>query len=273
MSSRHAHRAATPVAASFAFGFTAAIASAAPVPFGGHAYDLILNDQLSWNGAQSAATTAGGQLATITSAAEQTFIESLLTDRNPPTGAYFFGLQETSTAGQFAPVGGETSTFNNFAPGEPNNGVGIEDENVGTVYWTNQPGLTFDRRGQWNDVPESGYPNSVTGTPPFPDLLRGGYLVEFASTTVPGSGTDGGTGGGDGGTGGGDGGTGGGDGGTDGGNGGTGGGDGGTGGGDGGGDGGTGGRPNPIPIPPAALAFPGAAALAYFATRRMRRVQ
>jgi hypothetical protein len=317
MSSRQTSWAALPAtaAAAWAVGFAPALTSAAPVPFGGHNYDVILNNQLSWSGAQSAANSAGGHLATITSAQEQAFVESLLGDRNAPTGAYFFGLRESSTPNQFAPVNGESATFSNFASGEPNNGVGAESETAGTLYWTADPGASsFSRRGQWNDVPDSGYPDNVLATPTFPDLLRGGYLLEFDSAVVPGSGTGAGTGGGagngtgggsgnggnggtgsanggtggtnggtdgaSGGTGGANGGTGGTGGGTDGANGGTDGTSGGTGGNGGSGDGGSGGsggdgtsgEPNPIPVPPAALVFPGTAVLAYIAMRRMRRV-
>ena len=239
MSMRHSRRANAAFAASLlagALGITGA-ASAAPVPFGGNSYDVVVDDQLSWTAAQSAAEAAGGHLATITSAAEQSFIESLLIDRDAPTGSYWFGLTETAVEGKFTPINGEQSSFSAFAPGEPNNGL-FRDENVGAVYWTSDDdadAFTFSRRGTWNDAPQAGYPPADEGVALFPDLRRAGYLVEFLDV---GSGSGDGSGTGEGG---------------------------------GSGTGGAGGEPTAIPIPPAILAFPGAAALAYWANRRMRR--
>src|SRR4051794_3352436 len=57
----------------------------------GNTYDVILNGSLSWDAARAAAQSAGGDLATIDSAAESNFITSLLTNNNAPTGGYFFG--------------------------------------------------------------------------------------------------------------------------------------------------------------------------------------
>lgn len=217
--------AAIPALASLAA--TAAV-SAAPVSFGDNTYDVVFDDQITWDAARDAASAAGGSLAVISSAEEQSFIEGLLLDREAATGSYWFGLEETSTEGQYEAINGETLSFNNFAAGEPNNGGGGIEETVGGVYWTSDadapdaPGQ-LARRGDWNDLPEVGYPNDETPTPTESDLFRAGYLVEFA-------GDDTGGGGGD-----------------------------------------DGGSPTPIPIPAAALMFPGTAAIAYLASRRMRR--
>ena len=246
MSARSVLRAAAlPAVATLA---AAAQSSAAPVPFGGNTYDLVFHSEITWTAARDAAAASGGSLAVISSEAEQEFIESLLLDRNAETGSYWFGIQETETEGDYEAINGESLTFTNFSPGEPNNGAGGVEESVGGIYWT-RDGEGIDetllgRRGDWNDLPEQGYPNDDAPIPPEPDLFRAGYLVEFA-----GDGTGVGDGGGDGGIG-------------------DGVGDGGIGDGDGGGDGG---GPSPIPIPAAAFMFPGTAAIAYFATRRLRR--
>ena len=154
------------------------VSPAARVPFGGNTYDLILDDQLSWPEAQTAAADAGGRLATITSAAEQAFIESLLVDRAAPSGAYWFGLQEVGNSNVFQPLNGETSTFTNFDTGEPNNG-GTVAESVGSILWSTDPAEPgFGRRGEWNDLPPGGYPDPAFITDSA-DLMRTGYLVEF----------------------------------------------------------------------------------------------
>jgi hypothetical protein len=221
----------------FAAAVPAGLATAAPVNFGGHAYDVIGDDAISWPDARAAATAAGGSLAVIESASEQAFIESLLGDSNATSGSYWFGLQEFDE-GEYRPLSG-SSTYTNFSTGEPNNGVGV-DESVGGLYWSaSSSDSTFARRGTWNDLPPDGFPLGA-GPSPLPDLPRAGYLIEF-NTPIDSPG--GGNGGGDG------------DGGGN-----------GNGGGDGGGGGG-----NPIPIPAAALVFPATALLAFGAAKRLKR--
>lgn len=159
---------------------------AAPVVFpgNGHSYDVVVNNSIDWSAAGAAAGTSGGYLATITSAAEQTFVESLLSSANSPTGSYFFGLQER-TEGVYGPTHGESSTYSNWDAGEPNNGAGTP-ETVGSILWTaGSAEPTFARRGHWNDVPVTGYPDPVVGTPAQADVLRGGYLVEIEPAVTP----------------------------------------------------------------------------------------
>jgi hypothetical protein len=197
----HIFRLTASCAASFACAaggmFTASSASGSPVPFGNHTYDLILDDTITWPAANTAAAGSGGRLATITSAGEQAFIESLLINRSAPTGAYWFGLQEVGMSNVFVPLNNETTTYNNFAPGEPNSGVTVA-ESVGSIFWTADPaGPGFSRRGQWNDLPPGGYPDAAFITDEA-DLYRAGYLVEFDRSGVgngDGNGTDGGGGG------------------------------------------------------------------------------
>jgi hypothetical protein len=243
----------------------AGLASAAPVPFGGSSYDLVLDDDASWTGARDAASAAGGTLAVISSADEQSFIESLLLGRSAPTGSYWFGLQESDAEGVYRAPGDQPATFTNFAAQEPNDAGGL-GESFGAIYWTADGGdpAALARRGDWNDLPEEGYPNSEDDAlnPVQRDLFRQGFLVEFAGV---GSGDGGGTGGGDG-SGDGDG-----SGPGDGDGSGPGNGD-GEGPGDGVGSGGDGGgNPNAIPVPTALLMFPGTAFLAFLAARRMKR--
>lgn len=226
--------AAVPVLAASALA--GSVASAAPVPFGGNTYDVVLDDDISWTGAQNAATAAGGSLAVISSASEQAFIETLLLDRNAPTGSYWFGLIESDAEGVYRLPGDVPGTFSNFAANEPNDAGGL-GESVGAMYWTADGGdpAGLARRGDWNDLPDEGYPNDGGLDPAQADLFRAGYLVEFAGTG--GNGDGGGDGAGDG----------------------------------GGGGGGDPGNPNAIPIPPALLLFPGTAVLAILAARRMKR--
>lgn len=105
----------------------------------GHTYEVI-NAQLTWLDAQTAAQEQGGYMATVTSAAENSFVAKL-TKRNVRTwlGAY----QPDGVTWTW--VNGEPFTYTNWAPGEPNNLEGIED--YLQIYGTTGPAP-----GQWNDA-------------------------------------------------------------------------------------------------------------------------
>jgi hypothetical protein len=171
----------------------APFAAASPVTWNtgdganGNTYDVIVNNSISWDAARAAAQAAGGDLATIDSAQEQSFVESVLTTNVAATGSYWFGVREASE-GVWQSVNGKGLSYTNWSPGEPNNAGGVET--FGAILWTS--GTTADaaamaRKGKWNDEPTSGYPAAGLTTPP-PDALRGGYLVE-----IPGTGSGGGT--------------------------------------------------------------------------------
>src|SRR5687768_18073936 len=86
----------------------------------GNTYDVVVDNTITWDAARAAAQSRGGDLATITSQAEQDFVESLMLSAMPATGSYWFGLQETSE-NVFTPVTGEASTYTNWDSTEPNN--------------------------------------------------------------------------------------------------------------------------------------------------------
>ena len=190
------HRAAAlSAAASLLLG--AATASAAPVVWNsgaganGNTYDLVFDPNASWDAARAAAQAAGGDLVTIESQAEQDFVESILTSNSALTGAYWFGLQET-TEGVFQNVNGNALGYTNWAPNEPDNAAG--NESVGQILWSD-PNLPLPdpnalaRQGRWNDAPTVGFEGGVNQVPS--DTFRAGYLIEIAAT-------DGGDGDGDG---------------------------------------------------------------------------
>ena len=151
----------------------------------GHSYQLVVNNTITWSQAVSAAAADGGYLATITSAAENQFIDNLLSGQSAPTGSYWIGLTRISPTntptGSFKWITGEPLVFTNWSPGVPDNFKGVEDS--GSVLWTASTSVaTASRRGHWNDLPNIGYPSqyqSFAGT----DLARGGYLIEFNSGT------------------------------------------------------------------------------------------
>lgn len=180
----------------------AAGAAASPVVWqtgaggNGNSYDVIADNTITWDQARDAAQAAGGQLATIDSAQEQAFVESVMASNNAPTGSYWFGIAETGTEGTYAHVDGTPLGFTNWLTGEPNNANGAE--NVGAVLWSGAgaDATMVARRGKWNDEPMSGYPTNGLPTPGQADVLRGGYLVEVAPEVTGNEGGNGGNGGG-----------------------------------------------------------------------------
>ena len=60
----------------------------------------------------------------------------------------------------------------------PDNSLDLE--NSAAILWTRESeSATFSRRGQWNDLADSGYPNpAVAISPTQVDLLRGGFVIE-----------------------------------------------------------------------------------------------
>jgi hypothetical protein len=193
-----------PTAAVIASIVTMSVASsgrAATVPFPvsaggtGNGYEVMFDTSADEAAAQSAAASAGGHLVSITSASEQTFIESLLASANAPTGSYWIGLERIgsgSSASAFAWETNEPLGFTHFAGGEPNNYPA--NENRGTIYWSQSPSDPgFSRRGAWNDAPVAGFPNGVLPE----DLVRQGFILEIEGAGR-GIGSGGGNGGGDG---------------------------------------------------------------------------
>jgi len=196
---------------------------------GGHQYEVVVDKSISWSGAKAAAEQAGGFLATIGDQTEQDFVESLLANTGSPSGSYWFGLHETATEGDFRPLSGKPLSYDHFLNGQPDNNG--SQEVAGSVLWaakadegTNDAGV---RKGFWNDLPDV----NPTASSIYPDLVRGGYLVEFKGT---GAGFDNGDG-------------------------------------DNLLAGGVGQPPASVPLPAAALLFPAGAAIAAAASRRLRR--
>src|SRR3954452_8771188 len=142
---------------------------------GGHEYELVADPVMTWSGAAADAKARGGFLATIGDAAEQSFVQGLLTDANAQSGSYWFGLRETSTEGDYRNVvSTRAPTYTHWLGGakEPNDLNG--DENSASVLWSKAGAPTVARAGFWNDLPDSGgYPRVAAI---YPDLTSRGYL-------------------------------------------------------------------------------------------------
>jgi hypothetical protein len=127
---------------------------------------------MSWNGQT-------GYLASLTSSAEDAFVQSLLPYEcqydvyGHPCTPYWIGAYQDRNAPDYVePSGGwrwssgETFAYSNWSPGEPNNSCCGPNSDWANIRNTNP--IWGDGIGRWND-----------------DHLIGGFVVEFNPTTVP----------------------------------------------------------------------------------------
>jgi len=134
-------------------------AAAEPVQWSGngHFYEVVyVGDGLTWDQADQSATAAGRHLATITSAAENNFVFSLVDDPQFWTltgwkakGPWLGGYQFPDTGGpadQWQWVTGEPWTYTNWAPGQPND-YGLYGEDKMHFF-----SATEARASTWNDT-------------------------------------------------------------------------------------------------------------------------
>lgn len=133
-----------------------------------HYYEFVLPDGsgVDWNAARAAAKGSShmgylGYLATITSAAEQSFIFDHVTSSRA-----WIGGSDADSEDDWkwvdGPEAGDTLVYTPWAPGEPNN-VGNEDYLI--FGWNNDGAL-----GGWNDLPSN---NAY------------GYVVEYGGDGDP----------------------------------------------------------------------------------------
>jgi hypothetical protein len=143
-------------------------AAASPVVWGtasggnGHAYEVVAAPgTISWDNARAAARARGGDLASITSAAENAFVFRLTDstdywwdyDGHITMGPWLGGFQPLGSpepAGGWQWVSGEPFAYTNWAPGNPSNTSG-EDR---LHYFVGEVGGL--RGPTWNDVQNNG---------------------------------------------------------------------------------------------------------------------
>ncbi|RVU44591.1 lectin-like protein [Rubrivivax rivuli] len=151
-------------------GLAASGAQAAPIfnPANGHYYD-INTTLLNWADAKAAAeamTYNGkrGHLVTITSQAEQSFLEQNLSNLAFGSGSQFgfwLGASKSSPNSNFEWVTGEAFSYTNWNPGEPN-----FDPTPSALHF-----FQFSQKGKWNDATASAW--------------RWGSVIEYEGNAVP----------------------------------------------------------------------------------------
>jgi len=94
------------------------------VEYKGHFYQVCYVPGLTWNGANTYAQRMGGHLVTISDEAENDFIAKELLIEGKE---FFIGLNDIWNESSFTWVNGESTTYYNWADGEPNNMENNED--------------------------------------------------------------------------------------------------------------------------------------------------
>lgn len=146
---------------------------------------------LSWTEARSLAIGAGGYLATITSAGENSFIAGLLESSAADRG--WLGGSDSATEGTFkwidGPEAGTNFSFTSWNGGEPNNNTQTYIASGGPA---NPEGEDFaemyssrvnNASGKWNDLPNNGTPGIayvVEYDVPEPSTLALGFFGALA---------------------------------------------------------------------------------------------
>lgn len=124
----------------------------------GHWYQAVaVPGGIAWESADAAARATGGMLVSITSAAENQYVFSLIDKPDIWGGGAFVAgpwIGGVQIPGSPEPLGGWTWTsgepfaFDAWTPGEPNNGGGLRQEDR-ICFWSISPG----RSPTWNDYP------------------------------------------------------------------------------------------------------------------------
>ncbi|MEL7408396.1 MAG: DUF4347 domain-containing protein, partial [Cyanobacteria bacterium J06558_2] len=136
---------------SFAGTFRGVIEISEPQPPQTFTYNnrkyLLTSTVASWEAAQAEAESLGGNLVTINDAAEQGWLRETFGN----TERFWIGLTDRTQEGNFQWVNGETSSYRDWAPNEPNDFKFGGNFTAGEDYTL----INWNGSGQWNDMPDS----------------------------------------------------------------------------------------------------------------------
>ena len=107
--------------------------------YNGHSYYVYSNVAQTWEEAQEYCKARGGYLAVINNSAEDAALFNYIQSKGHSN--VYFGLSDGSAEGSWEWINGDSSTYRNWADGEPN---GSTYENYGMFYSTYPD-------GKWND--------------------------------------------------------------------------------------------------------------------------
>ncbi|XP_022341256.2 low affinity immunoglobulin epsilon Fc receptor-like [Crassostrea virginica] len=138
-----------------AYGYSVCPEHIHPAPnvkaYNGHCYEFQLMQIVYWNRAEDDCNRKGGHLVEINSRGEQDFILSTLSFLRFGGDGVWIGLNDVQQEGRYLWTTGDTLSYSNWGPGQPNNNYGkrrfilghVEEDCVVMLYrdW-----------GHWNDV-------------------------------------------------------------------------------------------------------------------------
>ncbi|RMH01527.1 MAG: hypothetical protein D6702_11490 [Planctomycetota bacterium] len=116
-------------------------------PTNGHTYHLL--ESTNWTLAEAAAVALGAHLATIEDQAENDWVTQTFGTWGGVQRDLWIGLNDAAVEGSYVWADGSTSTWTNYAPGEPNNST-VNDPVHGEDYIHIYGAGAL--AGQWNDM-------------------------------------------------------------------------------------------------------------------------
>ncbi len=139
----------------------------------GHYYELVVSQNIGWTTSYNAAAGFNyngmpGHLATVTSQGENDFIIGLISV-GPVWIGGFQAPGSVEPAGGWGWITGETWSYTNWGPGEPNNNGGPFGNEDKLAFGSVTPGYSG-----WGDLPNSGGFATMRG-----------YVVEFEPAPEP----------------------------------------------------------------------------------------
>ncbi len=150
-----------------------------PVEYGGHYYQRF-DKGMTWQEAKAYCEDLGGYLVTITSAAEQAFVESIVTQGSKYQ--YWIGL---TTAEDPQWVTGESFFYSNWDSGDPDNQTREDGESEDYVHINNKtnPANSGSKRFKWNDMY---YDNTFPGEENHFSTNKVGFICEWGDINTGG---------------------------------------------------------------------------------------
>ncbi|GCL43050.1 hypothetical protein NIES80_27610 [Dolichospermum planctonicum] len=138
------------------YGDVASYGASTLFNYNGNTY--LLTTAGTWQQTQAQAQSLGGNLVTVNNQAEQDWLVSTFGGSE----LLWIGFTDEVTEGQFRWASGETSTYTNWSPGEPNDANGVEDY------------VHMYSNGKWNDSGSAAILRGIVEIVNANDILNGG---------------------------------------------------------------------------------------------------
>ena len=135
----------------------------------GHSYALTPSG-MDWVQAEAFAVSQGGHLASITSTAEQTFLNATFLTGAEATKPFWIGLTDQAVEGTFVWTTGEPFTFTNWEPTQPDNFTGAD--NYAAMNFAFAAGRGGAVQGGWDDLPNVGFNEGGLTPPPYRGIVE-----------------------------------------------------------------------------------------------------